>query len=89
MFMEELRADILEFERERKRERVCVCGSTFVCFCIAVALRSHEMMGQRKVSSTFNVMCNRLVHSVHTLTFSPALYPIISDYGNGEKEKKN
>lgn len=46
--------------------------------------------GQRKVSSTFNVMCNRLVRSVYTLipTLPFPLCPITSNYGIGEKEKK-
>jgi hypothetical protein len=28
-------------------------------------LRARDVTGQRKVSSTFNVMCNRLVRSVY------------------------
>lgn len=52
-------------------------------------LKSREMTGQRKVSGTFNIMYNRLVHSVYTLTFSPCSlsnYLWLWQRREGEKE---
>jgi len=36
----------------------------FDCFYVT-ELRACDVTGQRKVSSTFNVMCNRLVRSIY------------------------